>query len=220
MGKVVLFGNKSAAREAYNDLAYFSGHEVVGFTVDRGYLDEEVLYALPVVPFDEVVRAFPPPQYQMLIAVGYTSVNRLRAERYAQAKDMGYELISFVSPRATTYPGLQTGDNCRISHNAVIFQDVKIGNDVAIGAGTMIGHDVTIGDHCFLSSGVGLSGGVTVGPYCFMGTNATIRNRIQIGRECVIGAGALVLEDLADRSVCLGTAAELLPISSERLSPP
>jgi acetyltransferase-like isoleucine patch superfamily enzyme len=64
-----------------------------------------------------------------------------------------------------------------------------------------------------------VSGGVTVEPYCFIGTNATIRNRIHIGSECVIGAGALVLEDLNDKSVCLGTAAELLPISSERLLP-
>lgn len=220
MEKVILFGNKSAAREAYNDLAYYSDHKVVGFTVDRDYIDEERLFTLPVVPFDTVASVFPPDQYRMLIAVGYVAVNKLRAERYLQAKTMGYQLISFLSPRATTYPGLAIGDNCRISHNCVVFQDVKIGNDVAIGAGSTIGHDVSIGDHCFLSSGVGVSGGVTVGPYCFLGTNATIRNRIRIGRECVIGAGALVLEDLEDRSVCLGTAAELLPISSERLSPP
>jgi sugar O-acyltransferase (sialic acid O-acetyltransferase NeuD family) len=218
--KVVLFGNQSAAREAYHDLVYFSDDKVVGFTVDRDYIDRDTLFELPVVAFDDVAAVFPPAQYRMLIAVGYAGVNRLRAERYQQAKDKGYRLISYVSPRATSYPGLQIGDNCRISHNCVIFQNVKIGNNVAIGAGAMIGHDVSLGDHCFLSSGVGVSGGVTVGPYCFLGTNATIRNRIRIGRECVIGAGALVLEDLEDRSVCLGTAAELLPISSEKLSPP
>jgi sugar O-acyltransferase (sialic acid O-acetyltransferase NeuD family) len=220
VAKVIIFGNKSSAREVYNDLAYFSEHEVVGFTVDRDYLEEDRLFNLPVVPFEEVVSVFPPEEHRMLIAVGYVAVNKLRAQRCAQAKDLGYPLLSFVSPRATTYPGLELGEHCRISHHCVIFPDVKIGNDVAIGAGSTIGHDVSIGDHCFLSSGVGVSGGVTVGPYCFIGTNATLRNRIRIGRECVIGAGAVVLEDLEDRSVCLGTAAELLPISSERLSPP
>jgi sugar O-acyltransferase (sialic acid O-acetyltransferase NeuD family) len=150
--------------------------------------------------------------------VGYVAVNRVRAQRYSQAKDMGYRLITYVSPRATTYPELIVGDNCRIGHHSVICQGARIGNDVAIGPNCVIGHDAIIGDHCFLSSGVGVSGGVTVGPYCFLGTNATIRNRIHIGSECVIGAGALVLEDLPDRSVCLGTAAEVLPISSERLS--
>lgn len=220
MEKVILFGNRSMARESYNDLAYYSDHEVVGFTVDREYLDEDRLYNLPVVPFDEVASVFPPDQHRMLIAVGYVAVNKLRAERYTQAKNMGYRLINFVSPRATTYPGLEIGDNCQISHNCVVAPDVKIGNNVSIGSGSMIGHDVTLGDHCFLSSGVGISGGVTVGPYCFLGTHATIRNRIRIGRECVIGAGALILEDLEDQSVCLGTAADLLPISSEKLSPP
>jgi sugar O-acyltransferase (sialic acid O-acetyltransferase NeuD family) len=220
MEKVVLFGNQSAAREAYHDLVYFSDYEVVGFTVDRDYIDHDTLFERPLVPFEDVTTVFPPEQHRMLIAVGYVAVNKLRAERYRQAKDKGYRLISYVSPRVTSYPGLNLGDNCRISHNCVIFQDVQIGNNVAIGAGCMIGHDVSLGDHCFLSSGVGVSGGVTVGPYCFLGTNATIRNRIRIGRECVIGAGALVLEDLEDRSVCLGTAAELLPISSEKLSLP
>jgi len=220
VAKVVLFGNQSAAREAYHDLVYFSDHEVVGFTVDRDYLDSDTLFALPVVPFEDVTAVFPPEQYRMLIAVGYVAVNKLRAERYQQAKERGYQLISFVSPRMISYPGLDIGDNCRISHNCVIFPGAKIGNDVAIGAGCTIGHDVFLGDHCFLSSGVGISGGVTVGPYCFLGTNATIRNRIRIGQACVIGAGALVLEDLEDKSVCLGTAAELLPISSEKLSLP
>jgi sugar O-acyltransferase (sialic acid O-acetyltransferase NeuD family) len=220
MEKVILFGNKSMAREAYNDLTYYSDHEVVGFTVDREYIDEDMLYNLPVVPFDDVASVFPPDEHRMLIAVGYVAINKLRAERYLQAKNMGYQLISFVSPKATTYPGLVIGDNCLISHNCVVSPDVKVGNDVAIGAGCTIGHDVSLGDHCFLSFGVGISGGVTVGPYCFLGTNATIRNRIRIGRECVIGAGALILEDLEDKSVCLGPAAELLPISSERLSLP
>jgi sugar O-acyltransferase (sialic acid O-acetyltransferase NeuD family) len=218
--KVVLFGNKSMAREAYNDLAYYSDHQVVGFTVDREYIEKDRLYNLPVVPFDEVASVFPPDHYRMLIAVGYVAVNKLRAERYLQAKNMGYQFITFVSPRAITYPGLGIGDNCQISPGCVISPDVMIGNDVSIGPGSMISHDVSIGDHCFLSSGVAVSGGVTIGPYCLLGTNATIRNRIRIGRGCVIGAGALVLEDLEDKSVCLGPAAELLPISSEKLSPP
>jgi sugar O-acyltransferase (sialic acid O-acetyltransferase NeuD family) len=219
MAKVILFGNRSEARTTYHDFTHFSEHEVAGFTVDREYLDEDTLFQLPVVPFDEVTSVFPPGAYQMFIAVGYVAVNRLRADRYAQARQMGYSLVSFVSPSVTLYPQVSIGDNCRISHNCVVFPDTRISNDVAIGAGCIVGHNVTIGEHCFLSSGVGVSGGVTIGPYCFLGTNATVRNRIHIGRECVIGAGAVVLEDLEDQCVCLGSAADLLPISSEKLSP-
>ncbi len=219
MAKVVLFGNRTEARTVYYDLTYFSHHEVVGFTVDREYLAEDTFLQLPIVPFDEVTTVFPPGAHEMFIAIGYASVNRLRADRYLQARKMGYSLLSYVSSRATIYPEVQIGDHCRISHNCVVFPGSRIGNNVAIGADCVIGHDVTLGDHCFLSSGVGVSGGVTMGPYCFLGTNATIRNRIQIGRECVIGAGALILENLEDQCVCLGNPADLLPISSEKLSP-
>ena len=220
MSKVVLFGNKSEACTAYHDLKHFSDHEIAGFTVDREYIDQDTLFDLPVVPFDDVVSVFPCDEHTMLIAVGYVRGNTLRAQRYSQAKDWGYGLINFISPKAIIYPGLEIGSNCRISHNSVIFQDVRIGDDVSIGAGCLIGHDVVIGNHCFLGSGVGVSGGVTVGSYSFFGTNATIRNRIAIGSRCVVGAGALVLEDLEDETVCLGRAADILPISSSELSLP
>lgn len=219
MRKVVLFGNGSVSHTTYHDLTlYSSEYEVAGFSVDSHYLREKALFGLPVVSFDEIESAFPPERFDMLVAVGYVATNRLRAERYAQAKEKGYHLVSFISPNTVTYPGLEVGDNCQISHNCTVFQGVKIGNDVTIGANSVIGHDVVIHDHCYLASSVAISGGVTVGPYCFLGTNSTIRNRINVARETVVGAGAVVLEDTEECSVCMGQCAEVLPISSRELS--
>jgi sugar O-acyltransferase (sialic acid O-acetyltransferase NeuD family) len=154
----------------------------------------------------------------MLIAVCYVKINRLRAERYAQAKEMGYQLISYINPKATTWPDLDMGDNCQIGANSVVFPTAKIGNNVFIGACCTIAHDSVIRDHCFLSDGVSVSGSVTVEEYCFLGTNSTVRNKITIARETVIGAGAIILEDTGERSVYIGGPAELLPISSNDLS--
>ena len=96
MAKVVLFGNKSEAHATYNDLTYFSDHEVAGFTVDREYLEKDTLFKLPVVPFADVRSVFPPDEFRMLIAVGYVAVNRLRAERYVSA--IGSKLVSVTAP--------------------------------------------------------------------------------------------------------------------------
>jgi sugar O-acyltransferase (sialic acid O-acetyltransferase NeuD family) len=196
----------------------YSQYEVGGFCVDREFLHEETLLGLPVAPFDEVESIFPPSQFDMLIAIGYVAMNRLRAQRYAQAKEKRYRLVNFVSPNTIIYPGMTMGDNCQISHNCTIFQDVTLGNDVTIGANSVIGHDVVIGDHCFISSAVAIAGGVTIEPYCFVGTNATVRNRITIATESVIGAGAVLLEDTEPCSVHVGQAAEVLPITSRELS--
>lgn len=218
MKPVVLFGNRAIAHTTYHDLVLHSQRAVVGFCVDRDYLDEETLFGRPIVPFDEVELKFSPDRHDMLIAIGYVAMNKLRAERCSQAKEKGYQLASFVSPHAVVYPGLTIGDNCQISHNCTVFQDVAIGHDVTIGANSVIGHDVVVGDHCFISSGVTVSGSVTIGSHCFVGNNATIRNRVHVADETVVGAGALVLEDTEPCSVYMGQAGEVLPISSRDLS--
>jgi len=219
MKKVVLFGDGAVAHTTYHDLSLCSSeYEVVGFTVDADHIQEETLFGLPVMPFAQVQSVFPPEKCHMLVAIGYAATNRLRAERYVQAKEKGYRLVNFISPNTVIYPGLEIGDNCHISHNCTIFQGVRIGNNVTVGANSVIGHDVVIHDHCFIASAVAIAGGVTVGPYCFLGTNATIRNRIHLASESVVGAGALVLEDTDKCSVCLGQCAQVLPITSRELS--
>jgi hypothetical protein len=48
---------------------------------------------LPLVPFEEAARRYPPDDHQMFIAVSYAQMNRLRAERYAQARALGYREV-------------------------------------------------------------------------------------------------------------------------------
>ena len=217
MEKVIIVGNKSTARETFFFLKYFSSYEVMGFVVDREYLESQNLLGLPVAPFDSVETAFPPEIHKMLIAIGYVQNNKVRREKYFRSKEMGYQLINFISPKSILHPETPVGDNCIIGHYTVISPDAKIGNNVIIASGCMIGHDVSIGDHCFLSPGVSVVGSVNIGSCCYLGTHATVRNKVSIGEECVVGAGAIILQDIENRSVYLGEPATLLPISSNEL---
>jgi sugar O-acyltransferase (sialic acid O-acetyltransferase NeuD family) len=219
MAKVVLFGNGEIASVAYAYLTHDSPHEVVAFTVDRAYLETgpERLFDLPVVAFEEIQDRFPPGEHAMFVSISYRKVNKLRAEKYAEAKAKGYELISYVSSKAITWPDLKIGDNCFIFEENVIQPFVEIGNDVILWSGNHIGHHTVIKDHCFLASHVVISGHVTVEPNCFFGVNATVRDGITIARECVIGAGALILKPTQEREVYVGTAATLLPRTSDQL---
>jgi sugar O-acyltransferase (sialic acid O-acetyltransferase NeuD family) len=216
--KVIIFGNESMARDAFYSLKYYSDYEVVGFTVDREYVGSGTLLNLPVTPFNTVETAFPPDSHKMLIAVGYVQNNRIRRERYNRSKEMGYQLINVISPKAIIYPETKIGDNCFIGHYAVISAEARIGNNVIIGHSCTIGHDVSIGDHCFLSTDVSIAGSVNIGSSSYLGTNSTIRNKVSIGKECVIGAGAIILENTEDRCVYLGEPATLLPIASNELT--
>ncbi len=216
--RTVIYGNGAMAESCCLELRGDSRYEVCAFTVDPSCRDSDTLMERPLVGFDRIANEFPPSEHSMLIAVGYLRLNALRAERCVQAKQLGYSLISHISPHAIAGDGLQIGVNSVIAAGSIVSPSARIGNDVFIGAGCIIPHDVEIGDHCFLSDRVVLGGGVRVGERCYVGPNATIRNKVTVARETVIGAGAVILSDTEERDVYMAVAAERLPITSDRLT--
>lgn len=217
MEKVIIFGNGPVAKSAYLKLTLDSPHDVIAFTVDPAFIVENTLFDLPVIPFGDIASTYPPDEHSMLIAVGYVNQNRVKAERFDQARSMGYRFISYVSSNAMISPEVTIGDNCVINPQAIISPYVTIGDNVTIGVGTFIGHDTVIQDHSFIGDRVAVAGGVTIGPFCFLGIGSIIRNKISIARECVIGAGALILQDTKPKEVYMGRQADLLPVPSDQL---
>ncbi len=217
MGKVVIFGNSLFAELVHFYLTHDSPDEVAAFTVDSKYIKEDKLFGLPVVPFENVESFFPPAEFKMIVSAGFQKVNRLREERYSQAKLKGYQLINYISSKATTFPGLVTGDNCLILENSVVAPFVEIGNNVTIASGAIIGHHSILMDHSFVAPGAILLGGVTLEPFCFVGAHATIKERITVARECIVGNGVSVTKNTKEKGVYVGRPPELLPKSSDEL---
>ena len=217
MKPLVVFGTGHIATIVHFYLTHDSPMEVVAFTADRTHMTADEFLGLPVVPFERVTELYPPDRYSMFIAIGFSGMNKVREARYHQAKDAGYELATFVSSKATTWPGSVIGDNCFIMEDVIVHPFVEIGNDNIIWSGSHIGHGSVVKDHCFVSSRAAISGYVTVEPNCFFGTNSTIRDQITIARECVVGAGAVILKDTRERGVYVANPARLLPSASDRL---
>ena len=195
MAKVLVFGVSQWAELAHFYLTHDSPHEVVAFTLDREYLVEEEYKGLPVVAFEEVEARYPPSEYKMFIPMSFKRMNHARAEKYQAAKEKGYELISYVSSKATTFPGFECGDNCFIFEDNTIQPFVKIGSNVVLWSGNHIGHHSTIKDHVMITSHVVISGCCTVEEYCFFGVNATVRDETVIGHDTLVGMGVTILKD-------------------------
>lgn len=202
---------------AYASLSNDSAYQVSAFTVDRAYIKEDTLFNLPMVAFEEVETIFSPDEYKMVVSISFRRVNKLRAEKFYQAKAKGYQLISHISSKTTSPSNLVIGENSRIGSNCTLGPFVKIGDNVVVASGCIIGHHTVIKDHCFLAAGVVVAGSVTIEPYCFIGANATIRDRLTIAAECVIGAGSVILEDTQEKGVYMAKPAEKLPITSDKL---
>ena len=220
MKRVVLFGDRQVADLAHFFLTHDSPHEVVAFTVDGAYISAPTMHGLPIVPFEEIQAAYPPDDFSMFISIGRARMNKLRESKYEAAKGLGYDLVTYVSSKATTWPGAILGDNCFIQENSVIQPFATIGSNVVMWSGCHIGHHSVIGDHCFLSPQVVVSSDVTIESNCFLGVNAAITDGITIARECAIGAGCLIMTGTRPREVYVGQRAQLLRIPSDRLPSP
>ena len=217
MARLVIFGSGDIARLAHHYFTRDSDHEVIAFTVDEQYRQGDAFLDLPLVPFEEVVETYPPSEYKMFVALSYAGMNKLRAKKYHQAKQYGYELVSYVSSRCSFLTGNPIGDNCFILEDNTIQPFVKIGNNVTLWSGNHIGHDAVIEDHCFLASHIVVSGYVRIRNNCFIGVNATLRNSITIAPETLIGAGAIIMQDTVEQGVYLPERARLFGKKSSEI---
>jgi len=215
--KLIIFGTTDAAQLAHYYFNTDSDYEVVAFTVDARYIENPEFCSLPLVPFEDIANKYPPDDFSLFVAMGYSKINAARKDKYLAAKELGYKLPSYISSQATVLNQGQFGENCFILEDNTVQPFVRIGNNVTLWSGNHIGHHTVILDHVFITSHVVISGGVEIGEQCFIGVNATLRDRIKVGERCVIGAGVLLLADAAPEGLYIGAATERSEIASTKL---
>jgi len=211
---VVVFGNAEFASLVWYTLKHDSPYNVVGFTVDEAYLTEGTLHGLPVTPFEQLQKIFPPSDVQLFLPIGD---NRLRLTKYCAAKDLGYRFPTYVSSRSVTWPDFNIGECSMIFEVSVVQPFAQIGNGVIIRGGCYISHHVTVGDFSFLAGHTVTGGGAQIGAGCFIGLGAVIRDHVKIADNSLIGAGAVVCEDTAPGGFYVGVPARR---SSDASKPP
>jgi sugar O-acyltransferase (sialic acid O-acetyltransferase NeuD family) len=211
--KVVVFGTKDLAELAHYYLTNDSEYEVVAFTVNKEYLENETFQPRGsekeyyVVPFEELENHYPPNEYLFFAPMTGVKMNNLRKNIYEEGKKKGYEYISYISSKATTFHN-KIGENCFIFENNTIQPFTEIGNNVVMWSGNHIGHHGKIEDHVFFTSHVVLSGHCHVKERAWLGVNATIRDYTTIGEGCLIAMGAMITKNTEDEGFYLGYPAK------------
>jgi sugar O-acyltransferase (sialic acid O-acetyltransferase NeuD family) len=217
MEKVIIFGVGDISDIAHFYLSQDTQYEVVAFTMDKEYIKEEFFRDLPVVAFDNLEDLYSIEEYRLFIPLSYTKVNKLREQKFLEAKEKGYKLISYISPNATVASNAKIGENCFIFENNTIQPFTTIEDNCILWSGNHIGHHSIIKAHCFIASHVVISGGVEVGENTFIGVNATLRDHVTIGSSNIIGAGVLILRDTEDNKVYMATETQVSRVPSNRL---
>lgn len=110
---------------------------------------------------------------------------------------------AYVSPLATLSQGVFVGAN------SVIAPGVQLGSHVFINRGVTIGHDTHIGDFSRVQPGCHMGSLSKIGEGVTVGLGATVIERLRIGDNTVIGAGAVVLDDMPENVLVVGTPARV-----------
>ncbi|MCA9417794.1 MAG: acetyltransferase [Candidatus Omnitrophica bacterium] len=217
MANLIIFGAGDIARLAHFYFKTDTEHEVVAFTVDKAYREADECQGLPLVDFENITDTYPPSEYQAFVALSYAKMNQVRTEKYLKCKELGYEVISYVSSRCSYLTEHPVGENCFILEDNTVQPFVKLGDNVTLWSGNHIGHDSTIDDNCFITSHVVVSGNCHIGKNCFIGVNATLRNSLTVAPFTLIGAGAIIMKDTNEKDVYVPERAKLFKKKSDEI---
>ena len=211
MAKVIVFGVLDTAELAHYYLTHDSEHEIVAFTINRQYIEDESFKGLPVVAFEDVETLFPPADFSFFAPMTGRNMNRNRENIYNQAKAKGYQFVSYISSRATIFDRDVIGDNCFILEDNTIQPFTTVGNNVVMWSGNHIGHHGQIKDHVFFTSHVVLSGHCVVESYSFFGVNSTIRDYTAIAQGTLVGMASAITKETEEWGIYIGNPAKKVP---------
>ena len=129
---------------------------------------------------------------------------------------MGYELISYISSKATILSS-QIGENCFILEDNTLQPFVKMGNNAVIWSGNHIGHHSSIGYNVTITSHVVISGHCNIGNNCFLGVNSTISNGVTAAEGTLVSLATVIESNTGHWSVYKGNPETKFSIPSYRV---
>lgn len=181
--------------------------EKIAFCV--GGLDSpDQCLGIPVLKGDEYLTQLILDGYlKVFIAIGS---NKLRKRLADLAVNLGYQLVSAISPHAIISPSARLGDGVAIMAGAIINAEATIEDLCIINTGATVDHDCHIGNSAHIAPQCALAGNVIVGTQSFLGVGTKVIPEISIGESVIAGAGSVVISNIESGSTVVGVPAKVI----------
>lgn len=204
--KLIIFGNTNYAEMVCDYFEEYSEYKVCLFTVDSKYRKSEEYYGKKIVDFEDIEKNYPPSKYDMFIAIGSSNLNKIREDACKRAIRKGYNLATFIHPKANISSKVKIGKNCILMEFCRVLQRTAIGDGVIIWPCAFISHDNIIKDYCYI---VGSTNGFCeVGENCFLAGGVFIADKVKIAKDNFLAMGAIVRKNTEENSVYEGNPAK------------
>jgi UDP-perosamine 4-acetyltransferase len=205
MDPVVIIGGGGHAKVVIELLEDAAQYQIAGCTVSGA--EASFVLDIPVLGEDsELPRIYASGVRHAIVAVGGNRVRRTLAQ---MARNIGFQLISAVSPRAIVSKRAELSAGIAIMAGAVVNSCCRLGEGCIVNTGATVDHDCRIGDWAHIAPGTNLAGRVTVGEGAFLGIGSRVIPGITIGEWTTVGAGAVVVRDLPAAVTAVGVPARI-----------
>jgi sugar O-acyltransferase (sialic acid O-acetyltransferase NeuD family) len=117
---------------------------------------------------------------------------------------------SIVSAFSWLSPTAEIGAGCIVAPGVVVTAGARIGSHVILNVGCSVSHTCEIGDFATLSPAVSIGGDCRIGPGTFVGIGAAVGHGVSVAPGTVVGAGSVVLKDIDEAGIWIGSPARLV----------
>lgn len=136
----------------------------------------------------------------VILRVQQGSVAKGHSRRASAARHLSLALTG-----ADFVPGCDVGPGLLLNHPS----GVVLGNGASVGSNCTILQNVTLGER--FVDGRGAHDYPTVGDEVTLGAGACVLGAVKIGNGATVGANSVVLTDVPDMSLAVGTPARVIP---------
>ena len=216
--QVVGLGAGGHAKVVIEILELMGGHELVGLLDPKQDLWNTRVHGVTVLGDDSLLpELHSQGVHAAFVGIGSVKDTWPRLQSYKKARDLGFQLVKAIHPRAVISPSALIGDGPTIMAGAIVNTSARLGDNVIVNTGAIVEHDCIIGHHSHIATGARLTATVTVGEGVHVGAGATVRQSINIGPRAIIGAGSVVVDDVLAESLVVGVPARPLEIKDSTI---
>ncbi|WP_270640588.1 NeuD/PglB/VioB family sugar acetyltransferase [Longibaculum muris] len=149
----------------------------------------EVINDCEVIGTIDEMSSYYPEYVDIFIAIGN---NQLRKKLNMQAKEIGYQLASLISPFSYVSSYANINEGTVVFPHAVIEANVYVGKGCIISSNTTLNHDSIIKDNCLIYSNSVIRPNVIIESLTKIGSHCVISFGIRIESNSVINDGSVI----------------------------
>lgn len=197
-----IYGSGGAGREVKEIAEILNKWDEIIFIDDTVPSDQ--FKGIKRMPFSEFAQNYSTDETEIVIALGEPQYKIVLADK---VKNAGYELGNVIHPKAMISPSAEIGNGVIVKAGAIVSADVIIEDNVSLEEYSVVAHDSIVRKNSQISAFVMIAGHCNIGEGVYIGLSVPVKEETTIGNNAVIGMGSVVVHNIPNDVIAIGSPA-------------